>query len=80
MPELTSNPGTALTPEWFDQIRINTPAVERRAASLPARRSIKKDYQAAWVLNAVRCIDLTTLATGTPELPSARFAAATMVG
>ncbi len=56
------NPGTDLTPEWFDQIRINTPAVERRAATLPARRSLKKDWQAAWLLNAVRCIDLTTLA------------------
>lgn len=56
------NPGTDLRPDWFDRIRINTPAVERRAASLPARRSLKKDHQAAWLLNAVRCIDLTTLA------------------
>ena len=75
MPELTSNPGTALTPEWFDQIRINTPAVERRAASLPARRSIKKDYQAAWILNAVRCIDLTTLAGDDTEDRVARLCA-----
>lgn len=57
-----SNPGTALRPDWFEAIRINTPAVERRAATLPARRSLKKDHQAAWLLNAVRCIDLTTLA------------------
>lgn len=56
------NPGTDLRPDWFDRVRINTPAVERRAASLPARRSLKKDHQAAWLLNAVRCIDLTTLA------------------
>lgn len=56
------NPGTALTPDWFADLRINTPAVERRAVSLPARRSLKKDWQAAWLLNAVRCIDLTTLA------------------
>ncbi|MDM7459102.1 MAG: deoxyribose-phosphate aldolase, partial [Paracoccus sp. (in: a-proteobacteria)] len=56
------NPGTDLRPEWFDCIRINTPAVERRAATLPARRSLKKDHQVAWLLNAVRCIDLTTLA------------------
>ena len=75
MPELTSNPGTALTPEWFDRIRINTPAVERRAASLPARRSIKKDYQAAWILNAVRCIDLTTLAGDDTEDRVARLCA-----
>lgn len=57
-----SNPGTDLRLDWFQNIRINTPAVERRAASLPARRSLKKDHQAAWLLNAVRCIDLTTLA------------------
>lgn len=57
-----SNPGTDLRPDWFQGIRINTPAVERRAATLPSRRSLKKDHQAAWLLNAVRCIDLTTLA------------------
>lgn len=57
-----SNPGTDLRLDWFEGVRINTPAVERRAASLPARRSLKKDHQAAWLLNAVRCIDLTTLA------------------
>ncbi|WP_410219464.1 deoxyribose-phosphate aldolase [Paracoccus sp. (in: a-proteobacteria)] len=57
-----SNPGTALRLEWLEGLRINTPAVERRAASLPTRRSLKKDHQAAWLLNAVRCIDLTTLA------------------
>ncbi|WP_265500539.1 deoxyribose-phosphate aldolase [Paracoccus beibuensis] len=57
-----SNPGTDLHLDWFSGIRINTPAVERRAATLPTRRSLKKDHQAAWLLNAVRCIDLTTLA------------------
>lgn len=57
-----SNPGTDLHLEWFSGIRINAPAVELRAATLPTRRSLKKDHQAAWLLNAVRCIDLTTLA------------------
>lgn len=57
-----TNPGTDLHLDWFEGLRINTPAVERRAATLPARRSLKKDHQAAWLLNAVRCIDLTTLA------------------
>ena len=55
------NPGTALRTDWFDGLRINTPASERRAATLTARRSLKKEWQAAWLLNAVRCIDLTTL-------------------
>jgi len=59
---LERNPGLAYTPELFDRIRINRSAVERRAATLPVRRSIKKDYQAAWLLKAVSCIDLTTLA------------------
>ncbi len=59
---MTRNPGTELRTDGFADIRINTPAVERRAATLPARRSLKKDHQAAWLLNAVRCIDLTTLA------------------
>ena len=56
------NPGTALTPEWFETIQVNTPAAERRAATLGARRSVKKEFQAAWLVKAVTCIDLTTLA------------------
>ncbi|MDM7464309.1 MAG: deoxyribose-phosphate aldolase [Tepidimonas taiwanensis] len=55
------NPGVALTPEWFADLAVNTPAAERRAATLPARRSLKKEWQAAWLLNAIRCMDLTTL-------------------
>ena len=58
---MSTNPGTAFRPEWFESIAVNTPAAERRAASLPARRSLKKEWQIAWLLNAVRCIDLTTL-------------------
>ncbi|RDD69591.1 deoxyribose-phosphate aldolase [Paracoccus versutus] len=56
------NPGTDFSLDWFETIQVNTPAAERRAASLTARRSLKKEWQAAWLLNAVRCIDLTTLA------------------
>ena len=59
---LERNPGMAYAPELFDRLRINRSAVERRAATLPARRAIKKDWQAAWLLKAVSCIDLTTLA------------------
>ena len=55
------NPGTDFRLDWFEGVTVNTPAAERRAASLPARRSLKKEWQAAWLLNAVRCIDLTTL-------------------
>lgn len=72
---MTRNPGTDLRCDWFEAIRINTPAVERRAASLPARRSLKKDHQAAWLLNAVRCIDLTTLGGDDTEDRVARLCA-----
>jgi deoxyribose-phosphate aldolase len=55
------NPGTALVPDWFDQIQVNRSAAERRAAGIVASRSVKKDHQAAWLLRAIQCIDLTTL-------------------
>jgi deoxyribose-phosphate aldolase len=47
--------------DWARAVQVNTSAVERRAASLPGRRSVKKDFQAAWLLRAISCIDLTTL-------------------
>ena len=56
------NPGMALTPAWFEDARVNLSAAERRAASLPQQRSVKKAYQAAWLVKALQCIDLTTLA------------------
>ncbi len=56
------NPGAPLDPSWFESVGVNASAVERRAASLTARRSVKKEYQAAWLVQALTCIDLTTLA------------------
>jgi deoxyribose-phosphate aldolase len=56
------NPGMPLDLDWVMGARVNRSAVERRTASLPKRRSIKKDWQAAWLLRAITCIDLTTLA------------------
>jgi deoxyribose-phosphate aldolase len=56
------NPGMPLDLDWVMGAHINRSAVERRTASLPARRSIKKVWQAAWLLRAITCIDLTTLA------------------
>lgn len=55
------NPGTPLRVEAFEDAHVNRSAVERRAATLTARRSVKKAHQAAWLLKAVSCIDLTTL-------------------
>ena len=54
--------GTPFTPDWFDGVSVNLSATERRAASLPTRRTVKKEWQAAWLLRAITCIDLTTLA------------------
>jgi len=56
------NPGLPFEPEVLGSMRINRSAVERRAAGFGKRRSIKKDYQAAWLLKAITCMDLTTLA------------------
>jgi deoxyribose-phosphate aldolase len=56
------NPGMALDLDWVAAVQANTSAIERRCASLPGRRSVKKDHQAAWLCKAVSVIDLTTLA------------------
>jgi deoxyribose-phosphate aldolase len=55
------NPGMPLELDWVREVRVNLSAVERRAATLGTRRSVKKAWQAAWLLKAVTCIDLTTL-------------------
>ena len=47
--------------DWVASVQANTSAIERRAASLPGRRSVKKDYQAAWLCKSISLMDLTTL-------------------
>ena len=59
---LDRNPGTDLDISWVRKSCVNLPAVNRRAETLKTRRSIKKQWQAAWLLRAVSCLDLTTLA------------------
>lgn len=58
---LLSNRGMQLNLDWVQQVRVNTSAVERRAQSHVARRTVKKEWQAAWLLRAISCMDLTTL-------------------
>src|SRR5579864_7515332 len=58
---LLSNRGIPINLDWVKQVRVNTSAVERRAQTHVARRSVKKDWQAAWLLRALSCMDLTTL-------------------
>jgi len=55
------NPGMGLDLDWALSIQANTSAIERRAATLPGRRTVKKAYQAAWLARAITLIDLTTL-------------------
>ena len=55
------NPGMALDLDLIRALQANTSAIERRAATLPGRRSVKKEFQAAWLLRAITMIDLTTL-------------------
>ncbi len=56
------NPGIPFELDWLRRVRVNRSAAERRARTLPGRRSVKREWQAAWLLRAVTCIDLTTLA------------------
>jgi len=58
---LQPNRGTSLNLDWIESVRVNTSAVERRAATLVTRRTVKKDWQIAWLLRAITCMDLTTL-------------------
>ena len=61
VPVFPRNPGTPLELDWLEELRVNRSAVERRAATLRGRRTVKKQWQAAWLLRAVTLMDLTTL-------------------
>lgn len=58
---LTPNKGIPLRLDWVEDIQANTSAVERRTQTLVKRRTVKKEWQAAWLLRAITCTDLTTL-------------------
>ncbi|MBA2457625.1 MAG: deoxyribose-phosphate aldolase [Gemmatimonadales bacterium] len=62
VPVAPRNPGSPLELDWIEEVRVNRSAVERRAATLRTRRTVKKEWQAAWLLRAVTLMDLTTLA------------------
>jgi deoxyribose-phosphate aldolase len=72
------NTGVPLNLDWVAAVRVNTSAVERRTASLPARRTVKKDWQVAWLLNAITCMDLTTLSGDDSEERVRRLCAKAM--
>jgi deoxyribose-phosphate aldolase len=58
---LPRNAGQPLDLERVRAIRVNRSAAERRAAMIPTRRTVKKEWQAAWLLKAITLMDLTTL-------------------
>src|SRR5229473_2198983 len=59
--DLQPNRGVPLNLDWVSAVRVNTSAVERRAQTIGTRRTVKKEWQAAWLLRAITCMDLTTL-------------------
>ena len=61
-PESGRNPVATFDPDLIESVRVNRSAAERRVATLPGRRTVKKEWQAGWLGKAVQCIDLTTLA------------------
>ena len=69
------NPGMELDMDWVMGVQANTSAIERRCATLPGRRSVKKDHQAAWLLRAITLIDLTTLSGDDTEARVRRLCA-----
>ena len=58
---LDRNPGMPLELDWIKNINVNLSAVQKRVSTLTKRRSIKKEWQVAWLIKAITCIDLTTL-------------------
>lgn len=58
---MTTNVGRDFDESWLANVHINLPAIKRRAESLSGRRTVKKQWQAAWLLRITACIDLTTL-------------------
>jgi deoxyribose-phosphate aldolase len=62
VPVAPRNPGTPLELDWIKEVRANRSAIERRTQTLSARRTVKKEWQAAWLLRAITVMDLTTLA------------------
>ncbi|XP_054862827.1 deoxyribose-phosphate aldolase [Amphiprion ocellaris] len=56
------NPGTVLDLKKICKVRVNPQSVLKRAQRIQGQKTPKKQWQTAWLLNAVTCIDLTTLA------------------
>src|SRR5690606_3843403 len=60
--DVARNEGTELEYGWFRHAQVNLSAAERGAQTLLTRRTVKKEWQAAWLRQAITLIDLATLA------------------
>ena len=58
---VNTNIGMPLDVRLIDKLSVNRPALDRRVNSLVKRRSVKNETQVAWLLQAVRLMDLTSL-------------------
>ena len=70
---IVKNSGSPLKLEFINEVRINKSAVEKRCASAINRRTVKKHNQAAWLLKAITCMDLTTLSGDDTEVELCDF-------
>ena len=61
-PGLRRNPGTAFRPAWVESQQVSLGAVERRVEALRTQRGVGAEVEAGWLVKALTCIDLTTLA------------------
>ncbi len=59
--DIVKNSGVPLQLDVINEVRVNRSAVEKRSGSVTNRRTVKKHNQAAWLLKAIMCMDLTTL-------------------
>jgi len=73
--ELGPNRGMPLNLDWVEDVHVNLSAVERRSDTMTKRRTVKKDWQAAWLLRAITCTDLTTLQGDDTEMRVRRLCA-----
>ena len=61
MPKKSINKFYKLNLDWINNVQVNLSAVERRTSTLVKRRTVKKEYQVAWLLKSITLLDLTTL-------------------
>ncbi|XP_066248394.1 deoxyribose-phosphate aldolase [Euwallacea similis] len=62
MKGIERNPGCELDLGWLNNVNMNLTAINKLAKKLAASKELRDEYRVAWILKAITCIDLTTLA------------------